>query len=260
MEHMHKLGKRAARVDGRTLKLSKYVKKLPAPPDDSGYVDKVPFWPMMLNDQLGDCTVAAAGHMIQQWSTYANQPYIPRDVEVLCAYMDVGGYETGKPETDNGAVMLDVLNYWRRKGIGGHKIKAFVSLDPRNSLEIKQAVWLFGNCYVGVGLPVSAMNPILGHNGKQCWAHTDDGPDGEPWSWGGHAVPIVGYGQDDAGHRGTMLVTWGELYDMTWDFMRTYCDEAYAVLSEDWFDKACDCAPSGFDLATLERDLAEITK
>ena len=44
---------------------------------------------------------------------------------------------------------------------------------------------------------------------------------------------------------------------MTWNFWNIYCDEAYAVLSPDWIGQA-KLAPSGFDLAALEADLAAV--
>ncbi len=46
---------------------------------------------------------------------------------------------------------------------------------------------------------------------------------------------------------------------MTWSFYRTYCDEAFAILSPDWLDKK-NVSPAGFDLAALLRDLKEVTK
>jgi hypothetical protein len=44
---------------------------------------------------------------------------------------------------------------------------------------------------------------------------------------------------------------------MTWGFLDTYCDEAYAVLSQDWIDKT-NLAPNNFDLTALQADLQQI--
>jgi len=44
---------------------------------------------------------------------------------------------------------------------------------------------------------------------------------------------------------------------MTWGFLDTYCDEAYAVLSQDWIEKS-GLAPSNFDLTALQADLQQI--
>ena len=49
-----------------------------------------------------------------------------------------------------------------------------------------------------------------------------------------------------------------KLLRMTWGFLDAYCDEAWAILSPDWFNVK-QKAPSGFDLAALQKDLEEIT-
>jgi len=55
-----------------------------------------------------------------------------------------------------------------------------------------------------------------------------------------------------------VLVTWGALQRMTWGFWSAYCDEAYALLSNDFL--TADRTPAGVDLATLESDLADLVK
>ena len=245
-----KLGKQAARLDARTLQFSNYLKAAapPAPPKVEDWTKKVKEWPMMLNNTLGDCTCACAGHMIEEWTTYAHAPgFIPADQQILQVYEAVGGYKPGDPSTDKGAVILDVLNYWRQTGIAGHPITAYVSLEPKNHEDVKDAVYLFGNCYLGVQLPLSAQN-------QKVWSVPPGGPTGQgaPGSWGGHAIPIVQYDS-----RGVTVITWGEPLRATWSFLDAYCDEAYAVLSADWI-AANDQAPSNFDLAQLQADLGQI--
>ena len=44
-------------------------------------------------------------------------------------------------------------------GIGGDKISAFAALEPRNDNQTRDAVDLFGNCYIGVALPNFAVPP-----------------------------------------------------------------------------------------------------
>ena len=56
-----KLGKSTARHDPRTLLLASYVSHtLPTPPPAFDLTSKVKAWGMMDNDQIGDCTCAAA--------------------------------------------------------------------------------------------------------------------------------------------------------------------------------------------------------
>jgi hypothetical protein len=61
----------------------------------------------------------------------------------------------------------------------------------------------------------------------------------------------------DYDRRGINVVTWAEKILMSWKFWDAYVDEAYAVLSPDWITD--ETAPSGFDLAHLREDLAQVT-
>lgn len=249
LEHTYRLGKQAARQDPRTLRLANYLPStaIAPPPAKEDWEKKVKNWPMMLNDSIGDCTCACAGHMIEEWTTYVGKTDTPDNDAILAAYEAITGYDPNDPSTDQGAVVLDVLNYWRRTGIGGHQILAYAALEPKNHDQVRDSVVLFGNCYLGVSLPISAQN-------QRVWSVPPGGPTGQgaPGSWGGHAIPVVAYNQ-----RGLTVVTWGALKRMTWGFFDTYCDEAYAVLSQDWIDQN-GLAPNSFDLDALKADLTEI--
>src|SRR6476646_11350255 len=89
-----KLGKRPVRLDPRTLQLAKYIAPtaIAPPPVKEDWAKKVSQWPMMLNDNLGDCTCACAAHMIEEWTTYVGKAFTPTDKEVLKAYEAVSGY------------------------------------------------------------------------------------------------------------------------------------------------------------------------
>jgi len=171
---IHKLGKKPAKVDARTLKLSKYLRlpappAPPSPPSEVSWITHVRNWPMFMNDRIGDCVPAGAAHAVEQWTQYAcGQEAAITDAQVLKAYEDVGGYDPDDPSTDQGCSMLDMLKYWRKAGIGGHKILAFVSVDQKNLTEVAQAIMLFGNVYAGVQLPLSAQ-------GADKWTVADGG-------------------------------------------------------------------------------------
>ena len=252
-----KLGKQTARHDPRTLLFAAYATPaLPAPPPALDLTAKVKApWGMMDNAQLGDCTCAAAGHLIMEWTASARaKMFTPSDAQIVAAYSAITGYNPKTGANDNGAVELDVLNYWRQNGIAGHKIQAFVALEPSNHTHIMDGVWIFGGCYIGLALPKTAQAQVQNH---QPWSVTSIGTsgDGAPGSWGGHAVPVVAYDS-----RSLTVVTWGALQTMTWGFWAAYCDEAYAILSPDYLEKkgGQTVAPSGFNLAQLQEDLADL--
>jgi hypothetical protein len=246
-----KLGKNAPRHDVRTLQMAQYLQPeaLPKIPPSQEWYDKVSQWPMMMNNKIGDCTCAAAGHLIEEWTAYTGKEVTLSDNQIVAAYSAITGYNPKTGKNDNGAVELDVLKYWKSTGFAGRKISAFVGLEPANLDHIKASVFIFGGCYIGLALPISAQT-------QKIWSVPPGGlhGPGAPGSWGGHAVPVVAY---DA--NGLTVVTWGALKQMTWGFWQAYCDEAYALLSPDWL-KANDVAASGFDLAQLNADLNALKK
>jgi len=243
-----KLGKRAPRLPAGAPRLAKYSASLPAPPVSVSWADKLAALGMMGNDSLGDCTCAAVGHAIQTWTSQASVEATIPDSAVLSLYEAVGHYVPGQPQTDQGAVISDVLAYWQKNGVGGHAISAYAYVEPGNLSEVRDAIYWFGGCDIGLALPTSAQS-------QDVWdvpAGGTAGP-GQPDSWGGHSVFIVGY---DA--TGLTCITWGALKRMTWAFWATYCDEAWAILSTDWIEKS-GAAPDGFPLAQLQSDMAALT-
>lgn len=121
----------------------------------------------------------------------------------------ISGFNPSDPKSDQGAAELDVLNYWRKSGIGAYQIDAYVALEPHSVEHVKDAIAIFGNCYIGLALPVTAQQQVV-------WTVPPGGPVGRgaPGSWGGHAVIVVGYDQ-----RTLTVVTWGRLKQIS----RTLC-------------------------------------
>jgi hypothetical protein len=154
------------------------------------------------------CTCAAVGHMIQAWTSQTTGQAIIPDADIVGLYERACGYDPSDPDSDQGGVEIDVLNYWRRNGVDGHGLDAFAAVSRRHHADVKDAVWLFGGAYIGVALPLSAQS-------QQVWDVPPGGAagGGEPGSWGGHAVPVIAY---DAG--GLTCITWGALKRMTWAF------------------------------------------
>jgi hypothetical protein len=242
-----KLGKITPRVDVRTLTLSRYVDRaqLPDPPPALDLTDRVSEWPMYANDRIGDCTTAAAGHMIEAWTAEARGAAVEvSESAVLAAYDRV---KIVDPLTgEEGAVELDVLRDWRKHGVGHHRIAAFARVSTADHKLAQTAAWLFGGLYIGLALPLSARDQETWD-----WNGSLTGDD-RPGSWGGHAVDVVRYDAD-----ALAVVTWGSLKSMTWSFWDRYCDEAYCIISKDFLDG--DRAPNGFDLQALRADLDLVT-
>ncbi len=240
-----KLGKLPALYDRRTPKLSAYldIPKLPPLPEESDWFKKVSKFNMGGNDSLGDCVVCSAAHMIQVWSANAGRrEVINPDKKIIDTYLMLTGGQ------DTGLNMLAFLNYWRQTGVFGNKIGAFVSVNPRKVTQMQYANYLFGGIYVGLQLPLSA-------RGQKVWDVPPGGPvaDGEPDSWGGHCVDC-----GRASGTGYSVGTWGAKQLVTPAFMATYADEAYAILTLDWFN-VNHKTPNGFAWPDLKADLHRIT-
>jgi hypothetical protein len=241
------LGKLPVRTDVRTLSLARYIDSalLPSPPDAFDETSGVDSWPMYANDRIGDCTTAAAAHMIEAWTAAGRgQPVELSEGAVLDAFEHVK--RTDPFTGEEGAIELEVLRYWRANGIGMHRIGAYARIAVHDQRLVRTASWLFGGLYIGLQMPLTAhAQPVWD------WTGSLAGP-ARPGSWGGHAVDVVRYDKN-----GLTVVTWGRLQELTWSFWDRYCDEAYCILSDDFLQKGS--APNGFDLAALQADLALVT-
>jgi len=267
-----KLGKKAAKIDSRTLKLCKYLtSNLPPAPSSVDWTGGVTQFGMMLNgpsdsplapDGLGDCTIAAAGHAEQIWSIAADgasSEFTPPDALILEKYEQWCGYNPADPSTDQGGVEIDVLNDWRGRSFHSshrhrHPLFGYADPNPRNLEEIKQAIYLFGCVYIGLQLPISVQ-------GSGVW-DVSRGPDAIPGSWGGHAVVVVKYRTGSNGKLIFTVISWGELYDVTEDFWcyedgknGPYVDEDHALVSPNFLNFKTGKTPDGLDLAGMEADI-----
>jgi hypothetical protein len=247
-----RLGKLPASTDHRTLKAAKYLDLEQLPTGPTNLTRGVHQWPMYANDRIGDCGPASCGHMIQAWTAADGLLIVPSPNSVISFYSTVSGFDPARGmnesnPTDVGVNMLDMLNVWRRKGIGGRKILAYVKVDIANKREAQAASFLFGGLSMGYELPEYVQGLSRWYMGDR--KRGDD----TPGSWGGHAVNRVVHSA-----RTKKNVSWGGLMPVTYEFDREYSDECYAVLSEDWTggDRK---APNGFALDELLSDLAKVT-
>lgn len=222
--------------------------QLPAPRASADWLSAVPSWPMYLNSEIGDCTCAAVGHMIEASTQYAaGVATLITDQDVLTAYERVGGYVPGNQSTDNGAYIQDVLAYWQGTGVGGDHIVAYAAVNVADWDEIRTAIDLFGAVDIGFNFPATAMDQFNA---------------GQPWSVvagsqieGGHSVNVGAY--DEASQTLT-CVTWGQRQVMTEAFWTQYVDEAWVVVTKDWVS-ANGTDPQGLSLYLLGQDFQDLT-
>jgi hypothetical protein len=259
-----KLGAKPPRIDKRTLQFAKYAATLPPPPPSCDWTKGVTSFGMMDNDTLGDCTCAAVGHGIQVASLNTPEGEVtPADQKILELYQKSCGYVPGDPSTDNGGVIIDVLNYNRQFGLGkfkrdgkkkiANKFRLYAYADPAvsNLTHIKQSIATFGMVDIGINLPLTAQ----AQTGTGVWdvvGNPNVDPNSFPNSWGGHSVVVVAY---DAAT--VTCITWGQLQKMSLRFWNCYVTEAHALLFHPWLNRFAGNYPTA--LAQLESDLAAVT-
>jgi len=179
-----RLGRKAIKTDSRTLALANYITpSIPPPPPAADWTKGVTDWGMMLNDTLGDCTIAGVAHAIQVWTANTGTMTTTPDATVQTYYENWDGYVPGDPNTDNGGIELDVLNDWQKQGFDGHALFAFANARYTNLVEIRQSIALFGGVYIGLALPVTAQS-------QDVWdVVPKGGANARKGSWGSPASP-----------------------------------------------------------------------
>ena len=202
---------------------------------------------MLGNDQYGDCVEAANGHVVEQ-QTFVGQgsEVTVSTQQVLDSYSAITGFNPNDPNSDQGTMIQDGLDWLRKTGFSGHTVAAFAQLDVKNLNDVKLAVAEFGAVDIGFNFPASAMTQF--NQGKP-W----DVVAGSPIE-GGHCVLVVGY---DTTYL--HVVTWGAIQKMTYAFWNAYVDEAWALIDHDFVSNASGKTVTGVDLAAFGAQYAALT-
>src|SRR6185312_8303554 len=145
---------------------------------------------LMLNGTLGDCTIAAKGHIRQIWTANNGPMVTTPDSVILADYERVDGYKDGDASTDNGGVMSDVNTAWAAPGgVAGAQIDRVIPIRYQVLDDIMKSVDRYGFADCGLALPLSAQNQAVWTLAIGAGASADKG------SWGGHDAAIVAYDQ-----------------------------------------------------------------
>ena len=225
--------------------------EMPAAPETRDWSTKMTFPAgAMGNDDLGDCAEAAIGHLIQALTANASTEVTPPDSAIIQLYSGAAGYVPGKPETDQGSIIADVLKYVQTQGVDGYRIDGFAQGMATNLPELRQIVNTFGGADVGLALPKTIERAES--QGDTWDVDLTAGQDAERGSLGGHSVVVEGYDQG-----GFFIVTWGLKIYVTNAFMMAYNDEAWGILASGiWAPKGV--SPAGDTVPQLTAELAAV--
>jgi hypothetical protein len=255
IQRAFKLGKKPAAKVFKGPRFGDYATAaLPAAPASWSHCGHVSEWLVLANDTIGDCTIAGPLHQFMAARSCNGISIAFNDSEAIGVYSAISGYDPrrtdarGDNPTDTGCDMADVARHLLNVGVfdvSGDllKIDAWASVNPRDLKQLATAAWLFCGVQLGVMLPESAQDQTAA--GKP-WAVTDAEIDG------GHDVYLI----NRLANGNWQCVTWGQLQEVTPEFITTYADEAIAYLMEEDLTKGK--SPEGFDLARLKADLSSV--
>ena len=126
---------------------------MPTPPPTCSYAPAAmaALKQVYMNDQLGDCVIAGIAHLIGIFTGNSGQLADQfTSTQIVDLYSAIGGYIPGDDSTDQGCDERTAMAYWQQTGApaGENKITGWVSIDGKDPLRVKQALWLFE------GLPI----------------------------------------------------------------------------------------------------------
>jgi hypothetical protein len=235
--HTYRLGRLPAMRPAALSDLAVYATgKLPTPPA-SVPAPKAEY-PMDGNDKYGDCTMAGVAHLIAAWNAeLSEQDTVPDEEEIVKEYFQLTG------DKDSGLAEANVLSRWRQAGLFGEKIAGYAPVNPKDVLEIHQAIAFYGGCYFGIQCPRSAQEQF--GNGEP-WTYVKDSP-----IEGGHCIVGVGFNE-----HGVECATWGSIALVTYPFLAHFLDEAWVILSNELVQAKGDNL--GISLTALQADLEKV--
>jgi hypothetical protein len=268
---MQHLGKQPATYDSRDITYADVRAGAgslpPAPPPSGGYGADFSDWLMLGNGPCddnsvnsswaafqgaGDCAWAGPAHEEMEAAKNSGQP-VPTFtcLNVLEQYSAYSGYNLETGAKDNGSNVRDVLKWRQKKGLldtagTAHKIGTFVALEPGNTEQLWEALWLFEAVGIGINFPNSAMDQF---NAGKTWSVVAGAT-----IEGGHYIPLVGHPTASV----WTCVTWGKRQTLTEQFLTTYCDEAWAYIDPARYNAVTGETLQDFTNADLTKYISEV--
>ena len=197
----------------------------------------------MLNDPLGDCTIAGFGHAIQVWTanTGPRSPSPTPPSKTTTRNGTVTSPAT-HPLTEGG-IELDVLNDWQKQGFGTFP----------HSLRRSQVLHLTRSASPSPSSAASISDSPAHHRADPgCLGRGSQRRRQGQARQLGRSLRLRSQIRSERLH----LHHLGQLKTMTLAFWKKYCDEAHTLLTQDWI--SANGSPSGFNQAQLQADLKAI--
>lgn len=233
-----RLGKQEYSYSEKTLKLGPILKKVDFQPRYDFDKDRAPFkLSMWGNDEWGDCVKCGEANQImrlERQETRSTAQITEEDVirEYKLECEREFGFQPMVPgdSHDTGLIMRQNLTNWRKLGFKFKthvfKIAAFGELEPAETDQLRAAIYRLQGVQFGLALPKAAQT--MYDSTHKMWDYNGEiGDEWKPGSWGGHAVYSKAYSP-----IGFQVLSWGDKITVTDNFIRKYCDEAWAVVDD----------------------------
>lgn len=247
----HKLGRKPPDYSKHRLWTEDYYKTslLPHTQAVVDYATGVQF-PMYLNDQYGDCTIAGIGHLYGSTSYFAQQKAereFSTDTILQTYERNCPGFNPNGDVNDNGCTLQGVLQDQTGNGMvdtngNVNSVSAFAQMKGMGPRDLNVALQLYGAVYCGVNLPQSAEDQF-----PKPWTYVKGSP-----IIGGHCIVLAK--NELWAEYPYYFVTWGAVVQASQEWVSTYLEEAWVALTPDWLN-ANGTTLSGVDVTALKADM-----
>ena len=207
-------------------------------------------FPMALNDQLGNCTIAGFFHLAQlAYAAVGRALEYPGDAAIAAAYWSLVGHgPTYVGDPGPGLQLEQVLRAaMSADGLLGIRVAAYGAVDPSDIELMIDGAYNFGGLYLAGNIPATAETQFEDNDGT--WALE---PGRHP-GVGGHC--FVGSGSDLEAVFDNE--TWGAENTFTFAWWKKYGLQGYVVIFE-CFVAAGHGPLANLDLDGLKAELAQI--
>jgi len=176
-------------------------------------------------------TVAQANAVLRLRRIETRRNYSMSEPDVVKQYRSLTKADKAGGIRDVGLSTLQMMKDWQHNGFQKtnwllpHKVAVYGELDPLDDQQLRQACYLLGGIFLGFALPEAARAmcdlgrwevPLVA--GKANFI---------PGSWGEHLVFAKKYDLENF-----YCLTWGHEIQVSNDFIKRYCDEAWAVVND----------------------------
>ncbi len=241
-----KAGTRSACIP-RHLKAALATLPIPPPTYDWTKGNTIAF-PILGNDQVGDCYYASSCHAVQLWMAMNGMPVTFSQAAVIARYRKLSGGDNGLSDSDifgnnhNGEFYGGIVG-----PNGPHKILDHMTVDPSDAQAMALTQWAFG----GHTYTCSLCNQWL--NNAKPGALWDRGT---PNPSAGHAIILSG--KNAKGNYSLQTWAFNPPIEVTPAGILSSDPEIIVCFSVEWFDPQTGKAPNGLtydELATLWKTL-----